>query len=74
MSQIRVESFTISIDGYGAGPSQSLQNPLGSSTFPRPTLLTSSFLGGKSAVTPNPSLKRTPPARGFATMPGRRLA
>ena len=26
---IRVESFSISIDGYGAGPSQSLENPLG---------------------------------------------
>lgn len=26
---IRVESFSISIDGYGAGPHQSLENPLG---------------------------------------------
>jgi dihydrofolate reductase len=29
MSQVRVESFTISLDGYGAGPNQSLDNPLG---------------------------------------------
>jgi dihydrofolate reductase len=29
MSKLRVESFTISIDGYGAGPNQSLENPLG---------------------------------------------
>jgi dihydrofolate reductase len=29
MSRVRVECFTISIDGYGAGPDQSAQNPLG---------------------------------------------
>ena len=29
MSQLRVESFTISLDGFGAGPDQSLDNPLG---------------------------------------------
>jgi dihydrofolate reductase len=29
MSKLRVQSFAISIDGYGAGPDQSLQNPLG---------------------------------------------
>ena len=29
MSRLRVHSFSISIDGYGAGPSQDLQNPLG---------------------------------------------
>ena len=29
MSQLRVQSFAISIDGYGAGPDQDLQNPLG---------------------------------------------
>jgi len=29
MTQIRVEGFTISLDGYGAGPNQSLNNPLG---------------------------------------------
>jgi dihydrofolate reductase len=29
MTRVRVESFTISLDGYGAGPEQSLANPLG---------------------------------------------
>jgi len=29
MARIRVESFTISLDGYGAGPDQSCEQPLG---------------------------------------------
>lgn len=29
MTQVRVESFSISLDGYGAGPNQDLDNPLG---------------------------------------------
>jgi len=29
MSKLRVQSFAISIDGYGAGPDQDLRNPLG---------------------------------------------
>jgi dihydrofolate reductase len=29
MARIRVESFTISLDGYGAGPDQDINNPLG---------------------------------------------
>jgi dihydrofolate reductase len=29
MSKLRVQSFGISLDGYGAGPDQDLQNPLG---------------------------------------------
>lgn len=29
MSRLRVNSFSISLDGYGAGPSQSLEEPLG---------------------------------------------
>lgn len=29
MSKIRVNCFAISVDGFGAGPDQSLQNPLG---------------------------------------------
>lgn len=29
MSKLRVQSFAISLDGYGAGPDQDLQNPLG---------------------------------------------
>ena len=28
MSKLRVRSFSISIDGYGAGPNQDLENPL----------------------------------------------
>lgn len=29
MSKLRIHSFAISIDGYGAGPKQNLENPLG---------------------------------------------
>src|SRR5829696_9257466 len=29
MPKLRVQSFAISLDGYGAGPDQDLQNPLG---------------------------------------------
>ena len=29
MSKVRVNGFTVSLDGYGAGPSQDEQNPLG---------------------------------------------
>ena len=29
MSKVRVQSFSVSVDGYGAGPEQSLENPLG---------------------------------------------
>lgn len=29
MARVRVASFSISLDGYGAGPAQSLENPLG---------------------------------------------
>ena len=29
MSSIRVASFALTLDGYGAGPAQSLENPLG---------------------------------------------
>lgn len=29
MTRVRVESFTISLDGYGAGPDQDVTNPLG---------------------------------------------
>ena len=29
MSKLRVNCFSVSVDGYGAGPNQSLQNPLG---------------------------------------------
>ncbi|HLV27333.1 MAG TPA: dihydrofolate reductase family protein [Gemmatimonadales bacterium] len=29
MSRVRVEAFSVSIDGFGAGPNQSIRNPLG---------------------------------------------
>ena len=29
MSRVRVQSFAVSLDGYGAGPGQTLQHPLG---------------------------------------------
>jgi len=29
MTRVRVENYTISLDGYGAGPNQDLDNPLG---------------------------------------------
>jgi len=29
MSKVRVAAFSVSLDGYGAGPEQSLENPLG---------------------------------------------
>ncbi len=29
MSRLRVESFTLPLDGFGAGPDQDLSNPLG---------------------------------------------
>lgn len=29
MTRVRVENFTISLDGYGAGPNQNIENPLG---------------------------------------------
>ena len=29
MTRVRVDGFTISLDGYGAGPNQDINNPLG---------------------------------------------
>src|SRR5690554_3908408 len=29
MTRVRVENFSISLDGYGAGPDQNVDNPLG---------------------------------------------
>lgn len=29
MSELKVQSFSVSLDGFGAGPNQSLQNPMG---------------------------------------------
>jgi hypothetical protein len=38
MQKLRVESFTISIDGFAAGPSQSLEHPLVLTHHPRAAL------------------------------------
>ena len=29
MPRVRVECFAVSVDGYGAGPAQSLEHPMG---------------------------------------------
>ena len=29
MAKVRVAGFSVSLDGYGAGPEQSIKNPLG---------------------------------------------
>ena len=34
MSRLRVNAFGISIDGYGAGPDQALENPMGVGGMP----------------------------------------
>lgn len=56
MTKVRVESFSISLDGYGAGPHQDLHNPLGVGgpelhqwLFPTHTLQQSLF--GKDGTT-----------------------
>ncbi len=59
MARVRVESFTISLDGYGAGPNQDLNNPLGVGgtelhqwAFPTRTFQTTVFgnAGGTTGV------------------------
>ncbi|RTL51154.1 MAG: dihydrofolate reductase [Rhodocyclaceae bacterium] len=57
MSKLRVESFTLSIDGFAAGPEQSLENPLGLGgtalhgwAFPTRTFQTK-VLGGEDGET-----------------------
>jgi dihydrofolate reductase len=40
MSKVRVHAFSLSIDGYGAGPNQDLNNPLGVAGFGLHTWLT----------------------------------
>lgn len=56
MTKLRVESFTISLDGYGAGPDQDLKNPLGVGGFSLhgwalPTRTFQSMLFGKDEGT-----------------------
>jgi dihydrofolate reductase len=56
MSKLRVNGFTVSLDGYGAGPDQDLQNPLGRNGgdlhhWFRPTRTFQSMLGAKGTGT-----------------------
>jgi dihydrofolate reductase len=56
MSKLRVSCFTISLDGYGAGPDQDLQNPLGRNggdlhRWFRPTRTFQSMLGNSGTGT-----------------------
>ncbi|HKU64886.1 MAG TPA: hypothetical protein VJQ06_07500, partial [Rhizomicrobium sp.] len=44
MGKVRVAGFTVSLDGYGAGPEQSLNDPLGK----RGTELHQWFVGTKT--------------------------
>ena len=71
MSKLRVESFTLSIDGFGAGPNQDLANPLGVGgtalhgwAFPTRTFQTK-VLGGADGET---GVDDDFAARGFETM------
>lgn len=56
MSKVRVHGFTISLDGYGAGPQQAEQDPLGKGGMElhgwfRPTRTFKSMLGAASGGT-----------------------
>ena len=56
MSRLRVESFSLSLDGYGAGPNQSLENPLGQNGLTimdwfRPTLTFNKMIGQPGGTT-----------------------
>ena len=65
MSKLRVESFSISIDGFGAGPYQSLDNPLGAGgqrlhewAFPTETFQSMFGKGGGTTGTDNDFARR----------------
>ena len=73
MSKLRVAAFSISIDGYGAGPDQSLQNPLGVGGptlhqwfFPTPTF--QAMHGGGAAADAPPSVDDDFAKRSFANV------
>lgn len=56
MSKVRVDCFSVSLDGYGAGPEQSLKNPLGVGAVQlhewfRPTRTFRSYVMGKEGGT-----------------------
>ena len=59
MPKLRVQGFSISLDGYGAGPGQSLENPLGVGgmalhQWVLPTRTFQTMLFGKEAGTTGP--------------------
>jgi dihydrofolate reductase len=69
--KVRVESFTISLDGYGAGPNQSLEHPLGVGgeglhrwLFPTRTLQRMLFRNDDGETGPDDDFA----ARGFANI------
>ena len=56
ISRLRVESFSLSLDGYGAGPNQGLENPLGENGISimdwfRPTLTFNKMIGKPGGTT-----------------------
>ena len=70
MPKLRVESFSISIDGFGAGPNQDLENPLGAGghalhkwAFPTKTFQKMLGNGGGTTGTDNDFA-----ARGFSNI------
>src|SRR4051794_15095390 len=56
MAKLRVDSFTVSLDGFGAGPAQSLEHPLGQRgeglhNWLRPTRTFSRLWGSEAGTT-----------------------
>jgi len=56
MTRLRVHGFTVSLDGYGAGPGQDLEHPLGAGGMQlhewfRPTRTFQAMFGGGSGTT-----------------------
>jgi dihydrofolate reductase len=67
MSRLRVESVSLSLDGYGAGPNQDLENPLGLGGMAimdwfRPTLTFQKMIGKPGGTT---GVDNTFASRGF---------
>ena len=67
MSKVRVASFSVSLDGYGAGPDQDLQNPMGVGgmvlhAWAFPTRTFKKMQGGEGGST---GIDETFAARGF---------
>jgi dihydrofolate reductase len=70
MSKLRVHAFTVSLDGYGAGPGQDLANPLGAGgealhEWMRPTRTFQQMLGKEGGTT---GVDDEFAARGFANV------